>query len=70
MYQAINDAMDIVLSKDPNSGNFQYKLILCNKICYYTYINALLVIIICHLIYLMSHKAHNLNYNVLVEIRV
>lgn len=31
MYQAINDAMDTVMRKDPNSGNFQCKLIICNK---------------------------------------
>lgn len=38
MYQAINDAMDTVMSKDPNSGNFQYRLIFYNNILLYLYL--------------------------------
>lgn len=72
MYQAINDAMDTVMRKDPNSGNFHYKLIIYSYVIryHYTCISALIVFIICHLIYSMSHKSYSLNYNELVEMRV
>lgn len=56
MYQAINSAMDLVLSKDPNSGNLLYCTLL---ILYITYILS---------IFSVTLIFHTNNYNLVFEL--